>query len=392
MKRGSVQHFRQLRWRASLALACSVLFLFACGRSTQLRGRVASLHHLADEAEDNGAMECAPRALALTRAYTEFAELELSKGSVSKAEDFVRRAELNADAAHLMSPPERCTDEPAPVEAKPTPGDRDGDGFLDTVDECPDEAEIFQAFEDMDGCPDDPDTDGDGVVDSLDACVLLPEDPDGYLDDDGCPDPDNDSDLVLDDQDACPNDPEDPDSYEDADGCPDLDNDGDGVADLDDECPITPGQADEAPLGCPLEPALVVVTDCEVKITQQIHFATNKAIIKRESYPILEAVLEVLEKNESIKLQVQGHTDSKGSDAYNMRLSEQRAAAVRKHLVSRGVSVDRLTSQGFGEERPIVDNETPENRALNRRVQFMRTEGRKDGCNDPEPAKEPRTE
>ena len=68
-----------------------------------------------------------------------------------------------------------------------------------------------------------------------------------------------------------------PDGYADDDGCPDLDNDGDGVPDLTDQCPNTPGQQDQEPLGCPLKPALVVVTDCEVKITQQIHFEYGSA-------------------------------------------------------------------------------------------------------------------
>src|SRR5690606_34586157 len=167
---------------------------------------------------------------------------------------------------------------------------------------------------------------------------------------------------IFDSDDPCPLEPEDPDGYEDTDGCPDLDNDGDAVPDLTDICPNTPGQKEKDPLGCPVKPALVVVTNCEVKITQQIHFAYNKAIVKSESYPILDAVLEVLNKNSDIKLEIQGHTDSKGSDAYNKSLSDQRAAAVRKYLVSRGIDPARLVSQGYGEEQPIVDNDTDENR------------------------------
>jgi outer membrane protein OmpA-like peptidoglycan-associated protein len=129
----------------------------------------------------------------------------------------------------------------------------------------------------------------------------------------------------------------------------------------------------------------VVVTDCEVKILQQIHFAYNKATIKPQSYPVLDAVLDVLEKNPSIKLEVQGHTDSRGSDSYNKRLSDQRAASVLKYLVSRGIGPERLLSVGYGEERPIVENDTDAKRALNRRVQFIRTEGQKAGCGTPAP-------
>lgn len=362
-----------------LLSASALLLLTGCDKAPQLRGRIAGLHQHAADAEKNGAMKCAPRELAMTRAYTQFAEMELEKGSLSSAQSYIEKAELNAQAAKLQSPAEFCTDVTAPA-PRAAPGDKDGDGFLDTDDSCPEQAEIFQGFEDLDGCPDDPDTDGDGIKDSVDSCVILPEDLDQYLDEDGCPDPDNDADGVIDREDKCPNDPEDPEGYEDSDGCPDLDNDGDSVPDLEDICPNTPGQAEKDPKGCPVKPALVVVTDCEVKITQQIHFAYNKAAVKRESYPILDAVLEVLIKNPNIKLEIQGHTDSRGSDAYNKSLSDQRAAAVRKYLVSRGTEPSRLVSKGYGEEQPIVDNDTAENRALNRRVQFMRTEGQKAEC------------
>lgn len=352
--------------------AAAAGLLSGCGKGPQLRGRIAGLQQNAAAAEQNGAMKCAPRELALARAYTQFAELELEKGSLSRAEAFVEQAELNAAAAELQSPSEFC--------GKSTPGDRDGDGLLDSLDQCPEQPENYQGFEDLEGCPDDPDTDADGIRDSIDACILLAEDRDEYLDDDGCPDPDNDFDGVIDGDDQCPLEAEDPEGYEDANGCPDLDNDGDAVPDLTDICPNTPGQAEKDPLGCPVKPALVVVTNCEVKITQQIHFAYNKAIVKTESYPILDAVLEVLNKNSDIKLEIQGHTDSQGSDAYNKSLSDQRAAAVRKYLVSRGIDPTRLDSKGYGEEQPIVENDTDENRALNRRVQFMRTEGQKAEC------------
>ncbi len=350
--------------------------LVGCDKAPQLRGRISSLHQVADEAERAGALKCAPRELALTRAYTQFAEMELRKGALSRASDFVSRAELNAKAARLQSPAQYCAGG-APVAQ---PGDRDGDGFPDAVDMCPDLPENFQGFEDMDGCPDDPDTDGDGIPDSIDACPLHPEDMDGYLDSDGCPEKDNDLDGVLDVDDKCPLEPEDPDGYEDSDGCPEPDNDGDGVLDVDDQCPNTPGQADKDPIGCPLKPSLVVVTDCEVKITQQIHFEYNKAVVKKESFPVLDAVLEVLNNNQSIKLEIQGHTDDRGSDSYNESLSDQRAAAVRKYLVSHGMPPERLESKGYGEARPLVDNDSEENRALNRRVQFIRTEGQKEGC------------
>jgi len=367
--------------------------LGGCQKASQLRGRIAGLKQRADEAEQHGARKCAPRELALTRAYAEFAEMELDKGSLSRAGEHVALAELNADAALLQSPSASCTgkrvDKPAPL-----PGDEDGDGFPDGADKCVERPENFNGFQDLDGCPDDPDTDGDGIEDSLDPCVVEPEDFDRYLDEDGCPELDNDLDGLVDGRDACPLAGEDPDGYEDTDGCPDLDNDGDDVPDLTDECPNTPGQKEKAPLGCPTKPALVVVTNCEVKITQQIHFAYNKAVIQKDSYPVLDAVVEVLDKNSSIEIEVEGHTDDKGSDAYNKQLSDHRAQAVRKYLISHGVTAERLTARGYGEERPLVSNNSDADRSLNRRVQFIRTEGSKEDCSSsgqatPDPANSP---
>jgi OOP family OmpA-OmpF porin len=83
----------------------------------------------------------------------------------------------------------------------------------------------------------------------------------------------------------------------------------------------------------------------------------------------------VLRKNPNIRIEVEGHTDNKGKPAYNMNLSDRRAASVKKYLISHGVSSDRLISRGYGMTMPLVPNDSDQNRALNRRVQFIRTEG-----------------
>ncbi len=357
----------------SLGLAIS------CG-AAPLRGQVAGLKEIAEQAERNGAIRCAPRELALARSHIEFAEVELDQGFTSKAKKHLWLAEPNAHAALDLSPPQYCTDRQI-VEV----GDRDGDGYLDPDDGCPDDPENFNGFEDEDGCPDRPDTDGDGLIDDHDSCILEPEDRDQYLDEDGCPEIDNDLDRIIDVDDKCPNDPEDPDGFQDEDGCPDLDNDQDEVPDLEDQCPNEIGSKTKEPIGCPEKPALALITDCEVRITQQIHFEFDRDVIRQVSYPVLDAVVDILNKNPEVKLEIQGHTDNVGSATYNLNLSERRAQSVRMYLVSHGVPPDRLTSKGYGLERPIVPNDTAGNRALNRRVQFVRTEGQRQGCENVAP-------
>lgn len=111
--------------------------------------------------------------------------------------------------------------------------------------------------------------------------------------------------------------------------------------------------------------------DEKILITQKIHFEFNKSIIRPISYPILDDVVQLLKLNPQIhKVQVEGHTDSVGGDAYNQRLSESRAKAVVAYLVSKGVAPDRLSAIGYGRSRPIADNSTAEGRAKNRRTEF----------------------
>ncbi len=363
-------------WCALFAL----VFLSACGGGSVMRGRIDGLEKITNQAERNGAIRCAPRELAMARSHLRFALIDLDQGFLSRAKQDLDIAEPNAHAAYFLSPPQVCAERGFEIEKpKPKPGDRDGDGYLDPDDKCPDQPETWNGYQDEDGCPDDPDTDGDGIPDSKDQCVLEPEDKDGYLDDDGCPDPDNDLDGIPDQADklgdkSCMNDAEDPDGYEDNDGCPDLDNDGDGVHDLEDMCPNEPGPPGGDRPGCPKKPSLAIITDTEIKILQQIHFDYNKATIRRESFPIVDAVADILKQNPRVRIEVQGHTDNRGGKAYNEKLSDQRANAVMRALIERGIDPSRLRAKGYGMERPLVPNDTEQNRALNRRVQFIRIE------------------
>ncbi|GAB4115570.1 MAG: hypothetical protein OHK0013_49780 [Sandaracinaceae bacterium] len=357
------------------ALAASVFLLVGCSQAALLRGRIAGTREIVAEAERNGARACAPRELAMAHTHLEFAETELIQGNPRRAEEHFAVAEPNARAALRLSPPERCLPPDAePPPPPPRPGDRDGDGITDDVDRCPDDPEDRDGYQDEDGCPEQEDTDGDGIQDDRDLCPIEPEDRDDYLDTDGCPEPDNDYDQIADDADQCDNEPEDRDGTSDSDGCPDPDNDRDGFPDVTDRCPNEPGV--EAEQGCPRVYQDVEVTSTGIVIRQQIFFEFNRAVIRPQSFPILDTVAQVLRDFPDITIEVQGHTDSRGNDAFNMRLSQSRADAVRQYLINQGIAAERLTARGYGETVPIESNLTNEGRAMNRRVEFHRTDAR----------------
>ena len=217
------------------------------------------------------------------------------------------------------------------------------------------------------------DTDGDGLTDDIDPCPDEAEDLDEWEDHDGCPDVDNDVDSVLDVNDDCPNEKEDRDGFEDDDGCPDPDNDNDGILDTDDLCPnraeVINGVRDDD--GCP-DDVRAVVTKERIVILDKILFVTGRDEIVASSFPILEAVRDVLLENPRIRrVRVEGHTDARGDDDYNMELSNQRAKAVLRYLIKAGVERERLDSMGFGESMPIGPNDTEAGMQTNRRVEFV---------------------
>ncbi|MEM9861187.1 MAG: OmpA family protein [Myxococcota bacterium] len=275
--------------------------------------------------------------------------------------------------------------------------DTDGDGLMDSVDGCPTDPEDVDTFEDEDGCP-DPDNDNDNVLDVNDECPMDPEDMDTFEDENGCPDPDNDQDGVLDTEDECPMQPEDMDQFEDENGCPDPDNDEDGVMDTADQCPIEAGVVanngcpDSDRDGdtvvdrldnCPDEPGTVenqgcrarqqvVLREGRLEILDKVYFRTNSDRILSRSNRLLNNVATVINNHPEIELiRVEGHTDDRGDDDYNLELSQRRAQAVVNYLVRRGrVDESRLRARGFGETNPIETNDSREGRAANRRVEF----------------------
>lgn len=173
---------------------------------------------------------------------------------------------------------------------------------------------------------------------------------------------DSDNDGVVDGIDQCPDTPAG--VSVDAVGCP-LDSDQDGVADYKDQCPATPVGAEVNADGCPLPGEKILSLN-------GVNFATNKAILTPHAEGILDEAVELLKHTDGvIEVRVEGHTDSTGSEAYNLTLSQKRAEAVVHYLVSQGINKEHLFAVSMGEGHPVASNDTEEGRAQNRRVDFV---------------------
>jgi len=228
--------------------------------------------------------------------------------------------------------------------------DTDGDGIADKNDRCPDVAGL-QALK---GCPD---SDKDGVADIDDKCANTKT---GYkVDAMGCT-IDTDKDGLVDEEDACP----DKAGLLVFKGCPDTD--GDGVSDKEDRCPTVKGTI--ANKGCP-EMAKEDVKKI-TNIASKIFFETNSDKLKVASLAQLDELASILKRYEAANLSIEGHADSQGADDFNLNLSQKRTESVKQYLMGRGIMESRLTAIGFGESKPIADNNTSLGRAKNRRVEL----------------------
>ncbi len=358
-----------MRGAALRSCAATLLLALAACAGSGLRDRTAATEREIAKARENGALTCAPVELAMAESHNQFAAHALDEGNYHEAKDEIAIAEENARLAVEKSPKDKCTTKP--VVAK-TAEDTDKDGLTDDVDRCPRAPEDVDSFEDEDGCPEE-DNDSDGVNDPEDGCPLDPEDRDAFEDTDGCPELDNDKDGLSDTIDACPNDPEDRDGFEDDDGCPDTDNDKDGIPDWPDPVDRCPNKPGVPPDGCEKKYDLVVVTENKIELKQTVFFDTNKATIKSVSFPLLNDVAKAMVDFPTVKVDIEGHTDSQGSDKKNLKLSQKRAESVKAYLVKRGITKDRMVPRGYGESVPIADNRTADGRAQNRRVEFVIT-------------------
>jgi outer membrane protein OmpA-like peptidoglycan-associated protein len=302
---------------------------------------------------------------------------------------------IDADNDGISNRRDKCPDTPhgVIVDKKGCPLDTDGDKVPDYYDKCPDTPKEAYSTIDADGCP--LDTDGDGVFDYLDKCPDTPYQAYKTVDKNGCP-KDTDMDGVPDYLDKCPKTPADERSMVDTTGCTikvvapvveqpkveevpvvapvvvstpvvDKDTDGDGIVDRLDRCPQLAGVASNG--GCPeIKKEVRVVFQ---KAIQGIQFETAKYIIKPLSFVILDHVAKVLAENPNYRVEVQGHTDTEGKPETNLTLSNNRANAVRDYLITKGIDANRLTANGYGQNRPVAPNTTIEGKAKNRRVEFV---------------------
>ena len=307
---------RTLTLIALVAVLC--LFQLGCETRARLDSQINSLRQQLAQIDAQGARVCAPREFAAAEANLDFAREEWTEREYMTCQDHLVIAGNNIKAAQTWLT--NCVES--------VPPDKDGDKVPDFQDRCPDTPGPVE----NQGCP-WPDKDGDKVPDHLDKCPDVP----GLVENQGCP----------------------------------ADRDGDGVPDAEDKCPDEAGPAENQ--GCPkkmTETDNIRVTDNAIMLKKQINFATNRFDIPPDSYGILNDIVKVLQENKTWRIAIEGHTDNRGGRPKNMKLSQARADSVRQYLISHGIDADRLTSTGYGPDRPIGSNTTNEGRAKNRRTEF----------------------
>jgi outer membrane protein OmpA-like peptidoglycan-associated protein len=264
---------------------------------------------------------------------------------------FGREGPKDSDRDNLTDDKDQC-----PLEAGTLPNgcpvrDSDSDGILDTEDQCAAEVGVAPT-----GCP-IRDADQDGVVDADDQCIAekggAPT---------GCPD--SDLDGFLDRADKCPALP-----GVAPDGCL-ADQDGDGLIGADDRCPERAETQNgfEDSDGCPDE--LPAALKNFMGVIAGIEFDTNQAAIRSSSEAALEKAASVLNEYPSLRIEIVGHTDSRGAREHNVDLSQRRAEAVRENLIKRGVDPNRVRAKGEGPDLPLTTNDTAAGRQKNRRIEF----------------------
>lgn len=210
------------------------------------------------------------------------------------------------------------------------------------------------------------DSDGDGVMDQLD---VDPNTPAGVMVYGNGKPIDSDGDGLPDYKDKCPL------KYGPIanEGCPEsIDSDGDGILDSEDLCPNTPGP--ESNRGCPEKGNQPVNINQQIALlATSIYFDTNSDRIKQVSFATIDKIVKLMKQMPDVKYVIEGHTDDRNSDRYNLYLSQRRAESVRKYMVGEGIPAGNLEAKGYGESRPKFSNENAGGRQLNRRVEIKPT-------------------
>lgn len=258
----------------------------------------------------------------------------------------------DSDGDGIPDKQDACPSQAGPAITKGCP-DMDNDGVADKDDSCPD----VPGFIKYKGCP-VPDTDQDGVNDEQDKCPQTA----GSAKNQGCPVPDSDKDGVDDEQDKCPNVP----GLAKYNGCPVPDTDGDGINDDEDRCPQTFGI--QRNMGCP--EITKEITEKVSKAARQIQFNYQSSQLTSASYSVLDEVADLLKKDPSLKLTIEGHTSNDGDPGANKILSQQRAMAVKNYIISKNIGSHRLTAIGYGASKPLTKGTTKSEKAQNRRVEL----------------------
>jgi len=281
------------------------------------------------------------------------------KATVGVEFDFGKTPDSDMDG--VSDNKDKCPNTPAgvAVDANGCPIDTDGDGVPDYMDDCP----TVKGLTSLKGCPD---ADGDGVADKDDKC---PDTPKGVkVDAKGCP-VDTDGDGVADYLDKCPDTPKG--VKVDEKGCP-IDSDGDGVTDDKDKCPNTPKGTKVDATGCPIIEKTAAEIEAERMKVEPVYFDFNKSTISAQEKVKIDKLVSLLKENTNYNVKVTaGYTDAIGTDAYNLTLSKNRVNAVVKAILASKIKKNRIElKEGLGKANPAATNDTPEGRALNRRVEF----------------------
>jgi outer membrane protein OmpA-like peptidoglycan-associated protein len=248
--------------------------------------------------------------------------------------------------------------------------DDDGDEIRNAEDFCPEQAEDYDGYVDDDGCADD-DNDDDQIPDADDECPMTPENKNGIDDHDGCPETDADGDGISDRHDKCPNQAEDQNGVRDEDGCPDEDSDLDGIADVDDSCPALPESKREGVTkdGCPdtysVEGDLIV-------FKRKPGFLGGQDEINAVGIQVFTDLASGIKANPTWReIGIVVHSSGKGNKARNKRLTQKRARAVMRFLISAGVAPDRIVAAGAGDTALVASPKTAAGQSQNERVEVV---------------------